>query len=162
MMNETNLPSLEDLLREKIALYCRLRDCFIKERQCLIRMEIDHLWVLSDEKHELCSKIESLREEILSRLQPSQAKGTFDAHQILDTLPREQKARFQNLHHHLIGVKAEIENLRKENKAFVDESLQVLDEMHSILTGEALTQSMYDRKFQFRQMGSRLQLSREV
>ena len=161
-MNETNLPSLEELLREKIALYCRLRDCFVRERQCLISMELDHLWALSDEKHELCSKIESLREAIVSRLQPPQAKGTFDVHQILDALPREQKASFQNLHHRLIGVKAEIENLRKENKAFVEESLQVLDEMHSILTGEALSQSMYDRKFQFRQMGSRLHLSREV
>jgi hypothetical protein len=162
MMNETTLPSLEDLLLEKITLYCRLRDCFIQERQCLISMEIDHLWVLSDEKHELCSKIESLREEILSRLQPSQANGAFDVRRILDTLPRHQKASFQNLHLSLIGVKAEIENLRKENKAFVEDSLQCLDEMHSILTGESLTHSMYDRKFQFRQMGNRLHLSREV
>lgn len=161
-MNETNLPSLEELLREKTALYCRLRDCFVRERQCLISMELDHLWVLSDEKHELCSKIESLREAIVSRLQSPPAKGTFDVRQILDALPREQKASFQNLQHRLIGVKAEIENLRKENKAFVEESLQFLDEMNCILTGEALTQSMYDRKFQFRQMKNSLHLSREA
>ena len=161
-MNETNLRSLEELLREEIALYFRLRDCFVRERQCLISMELDHLWVLSDEKHELCSKIESLREVIVNRLQPPQTKGTFDVCQILDALPRRQKANFQNLHLSLMGVKAEIENLRKENKVFVEDSLQFLDEMHSILTGEALTQSMYDRRSQFRQMGSRLHLSREV
>jgi hypothetical protein len=162
-MNETILPSLEELLREKIALYCQLRDCLVRERERLITMDLDHLWALSDEKHDLCSKIESLREKILSRLQPSQAKGGgFDVRRILDALPRHQKPGFQNLHLSLIGVKAEIENLRKENKAFVEDSLQCLDEMHSILTGESLTHSMYDRKFQFRQMGNRLHLSREV
>jgi hypothetical protein len=161
-MNETNLPSLEELLREKIVLYCRLRDCLVRERQCLISMNLDHLWVLSDEKHELCSKIESLREVIVSRLQPPQAKGSFDVRRIIDALPRRQKASFQNLHLSLVGVKAEIENLRKENKLCVEDSLQFLDEMNSILTGEALTQSMYDRKSQFHQMKSRLHLSREA
>jgi hypothetical protein len=125
-------------------------------------MELDDLWALSDQKHELCSKIESLREKILSRLEPPEAKGSFDGRRMLDALPRHQKAGFQNLHLSLIGVKAEIENLRKENKAFVEDSLQCLDEMHSILTGESLTHSMYDRKFRFRQMGSKLHLSREV
>ena len=161
-MNETTLPSLEELLREEIALYCRLRDCFLRERQCLISMDLDHLWALSDEKHDLCSKIESLREAIACQLHPPQANGSFDVGRILDGLPRWQKASFQNLRLSLMGVKAEIENLRKENKVFVEDSLQFLDEMHSILTGEALTQSMYDRRSQFRQMGSRLHLSREV
>jgi hypothetical protein len=161
-MNQTNLPSLEELFREKIALYCRLRDCFLRERQCLISMDLDHLWALSDEKHDLCSKIESLREAIACQLHPPQAKGSFDVGRILDGLPRWQKASFQNLRLSLMGVKAEIENLRKENKVFVEDSLQFLDEIHSILTGEAMTQSMYDRKSQFRQTGSRLHLSREA
>jgi len=162
MMSETNPPSLEELLRKKIALYRRLRDCLVRERQCLISMELDSLWALSDEKHELCSKIESLRETIVSRLWPSQSKGVFDARRILDALPVQQRASFQNLHLSLIGIKAEIENLRKENKLLVEDSLQFLDDMHSILTGEALTHSMYDRRFQFRPTASRLRLSREV
>lgn len=161
-MNETIFSSLEDLLREKVTLYCQLRDCLVRERQCLIRMELDPLWALSGEKHDLCSKIESLRETIASRLQPFHAAGAFDSRRILDALPLQQKARVQNLHLSLTGVKAEIETLRKENKVFVEDSLQFLDEMHSILTGEALNHSVYDRKFQFRQTGARLQLIREV
>ncbi len=161
-MNETMIPDLEGLLQEKILLYGQLRDCFVKERQCLITMKLDHLWALSDEKHQICSRIESLREEILRRAQPDKREERLDANRIVRELPHERRAGFQNLHFRLMDLKAEIENLRKENKAFIEHSLQFLDEMLSILTGEAMVQSLYDRRSAVRPMESRIHLSSEA
>ena len=161
-MNETNLSCFEELLREKIVLYGRLRDCFLRERQCLISMEVDQLWALSDEKRQLCSKIESLREKILRQLQPDTKKESLDVNQIIREVPRERRESFQNLHLRLVELKAEIKNLRGGNKSFIEHSLQFLDEILSILTGEAMTQSLYDRSSTVRPMESRIHLSSEA
>jgi FlgN protein len=161
-MNETNLSCFEELLWEKIALYGRLRDCFLRERQCLISMEVDQLWALSDEKRQLCSRIESLREKILHQLKPDTKQESLDVNQIIRELPRERRSGFRNLHLRLVEIKAEIKNLRRDNKAFIEHSLEFLDEMLSILTGEAMTQSLYDRSSTIRPMESRIHLSSEA
>jgi hypothetical protein len=94
----------------------------------------------------ICSKIKSIRQEIISAINPGVDQKTFIPNQILDLIPRENRAKFQKLYLTLRGLKAEIEALRKENMIIIDDSLHFFDEMISVITGETKSKIMYNEK----------------
>lgn len=161
-MDDTIIQSLEKLLYKKIMLYHDLLDCFNKERESLINIDLDNLWSISKEKEETCSQIESIRQEIISTVDPGIDEESFNPNRILDLIPGKSKAKFQKLYLTLIKLKTEIEVLRKENMIFIDDSLQFLDEMISIITGEETSKIMYNDKCHLRKSGANILISREV
>ena len=161
-MDDYLIQSLEKLFFKKIMLYNDLLHCFKEERESLINIDLDNLWNISKEKEELCSKIESIRKEIISTVNLGIDEESFNPNQILDVIPGKSKAKFQKLYLTLIKLKTEIEVLRKENMIFIDDSLRFLDEMISIITGEETSKIMYNDKCHLSQSGTNILLSREV
>lgn len=161
-MDDHRVQLLEDLFHKKIILSNDLLHCLKKERESLINIDLDSLWSISKEKEDICSKIESIREEIASALDPKVDQGFLASHQILGLLPEEHKATFRKLFHTLLKLEGEIEVIRKENMIFIDDSLQFLDEMMSILTGKTKSKILYNDKCHWSRSGANVLLSREA
>ena len=112
----------------------------------MLNIDVDNLWNVSKEKEVICSKIQSIRQEIISTINPGTDQKTFIPNQILDLIPRENRAKFQKLYLTTKRLKTEIEALRRENMTFIDDSLHFLDEMISVITGETKSKIMYNEK----------------
>ncbi len=162
-MDDTIIHSLEKLFYKKIMLYNDLLHYFNKEKESLINIDLDKLWSISKEKEETCSEIKSIRQKILSLIaNPGIDQNSFNFNHILDLIPRENRAKFHKLHRTLIKLKGEVELLRKENMSYINDSLQFLDEILSILTGETKSEMMYNDKCHLRKSGPNIFLSREA
>ena len=81
---------------------------------------------------------------------------------VLALIPKENIAKFQQSHVRLINLKMEIEALRKENMILIDESLQFLDEMVAVITGDNHNRMIYKRDGHIRKSGNQMLLSREA
>jgi hypothetical protein len=134
----------------------------MEERDSLINFNLDKLWGISKEKTEICSQIESIRQEILLTFNGETNKKAFDLNNIPDFAPMESKPKFHKLFIRLIRLKAEIEAMRKENMSFLDDSLRFLDEMMSIITDETKARIVYNNKCYLSKSGTSILLSREV
>ena len=161
-MEDDAIHLIEKLFYKKIMLYSDLLHYYKEERESLIRVDLDKLWKISNEKEDICSKILSTRHEIISAANPGRDQESFNLNRIMDLIPREFRAKFQNLYLRLIKYKGEIEALRKENMIFINDSLQFLDELMSIITGEETSKIMYNDKCHFCKPGPQLYLNREV
>ncbi len=161
-MEHIDFQSIEELIYNKILLYDDLLHCFMEERDSLININLDKLWRISKEKTEICSKIENIRLEIISTVSKDANRKEFDLNSIPDLAPLERKPKFHKLFIRLIRLKTEIDALRKENMSFMDESLRFLDEMVSIITGEATARIVYNNKRYLSKPGTNILLSREV
>lgn len=164
-MDDTMIQLLEKLFYKKIILYNDLLHCFNKERESLVNIDLDNLWAVSKEKEEICSKIECVRQEMVSATnQPGMKAEALSVKHILELVPREDRARFQELYHTLNNIKCEVDIFRKENMAFIDDSLHFLDEMISIITEDtkSKTTTMYNDRCHLRKSRAPLLLSREA
>lgn len=161
-MEDTIVQSIEKLIYEKILLYDDLLHCFMEERDSLINLNLDNLWQISNEKEEICSKIGSIRQEIISAINPGMDQKISDLNHMLDLMPRESRPEFHNSFQKLIELKSEIEALRKENMTFMDDSLRFLDEMILTITGEPGARVVYNDKCYLSKPGTNFFLSREV
>jgi len=161
-MDDYLIQSLEKLLFKKTMLYHDLLDCFHRERESLINIDLDRLWSISREKEETCLKIKSIHQEIISTINPEIDQKSFNLNQALDMIPRDKRAIIQKQYLALIKLKVEIEVLRKENMIFIDDSLQFLDEMISVITGEETSKIMYNERCHISKSGANILLSREA
>jgi len=161
-MDDHTVESLEKLFHHKIMLYNDLLDCLKRERGSLIGIDLDSLWTISKEKEQICSKIKSTRDEMICVANPGIDQRSFNLNQIMDLIPGKNRNRFQKLYLTLIKLKSEIEALRKENMFFIDDSLQFLDEMISIITGETESKITYNDKCHVSKSGAAILLSREA
>ena len=161
-MDENTIQSLERLFCDKIIIYNDLLDCFYKERDFLINLNLDELWQLSREKETLCEKIASIRREIIACMKPGLTLGPFNLNEIMAFVPGEFKPRLQKLYLRLIKIKNEIDALRKENMVFINDSLQFLDEMITAITGGFGARVQYNERCRINKSVSQVLLSREV
>ncbi len=161
-METPNVRLIEKLFYKKIMLYHDLLYCFKHERESLINLDLDKLWSISKEKEETCAKINTTKHEIIAALDLQENQKTFDLNRAMDLIPAESRAEFQKLYLRLIKLKSEIEAFRKENMAFVNDSLQFLDEIIATITGADGPGIMYNDKCHFSKSGSHSFLSREV
>lgn len=161
-MDDHIIQLLEKLFYKKILLYNDLLHCLKRERESLINIDLDKLWGISREKEETCSQIKSIRQEIISTVNLGIDEESFNPNHILDLIPRESRAKFEKLYLTLIKLKSEIEILRKENMIFIDDSLQFLDDLISIITGKETSKIMYNEKCHLRKSGANILLSREA
>jgi len=156
------IQSLERLFCDKILIYNDLLDCLYRERDSLINMDLDELWKISKDKEALCSKIAAIRQEIMALTKPGSAQGPFNLNDIMALISDEFNPRFQKLYLKLVKLKSEIDALRKENMVFIDDSLEFLDEMISVISGGRRAKVQYDERCQINKSGHNMILSREV
>lgn len=161
-MDERILQSLESLIYEKIILYNDLFHCLEKEREILISINLDELWQISNEKEEICSKISALRQEIISTIDPDMDSKDYRPSRILEFIPRASRTTFQKPYVRLINLKSEIEAIRKENMNLINDSLQFMDEMVSVITGNNQSKMTYNDDGHIRKSANQMLLSREV
>jgi len=162
MMGDNAIRSLEMLIYEKVLLYEDLRGCLEEERECLIRVDLDRLWELSRRKEALCAGIRDVRTRLQAAAGLESSRFSFDFMGILDRVPAEFRPRFHGPHLRLMKSKAEIESLRRENMAFLDESLRFLDEIISIISGKQENRAVYDRNCRLMDAPADAALRREV
>ena len=161
-MDDHRVQLLESLFHKKIILFNDLLHCLKRESESLINIDLDSLWTISKEKEGICSKIESIREQIVSALNATIDKRFLTSHQILELLPEEHKVSFQKIFQTLLKLKGEIAVIRKENMIFIDDSLQFLDDMMSILTGKTKSKILYNDQCHWSRSGTNVLLSREA
>lgn len=162
MLKPEKIQALEALFMKKIALYSELQDCLEKERNYLIQMDLDNLWKISQQKDSLCAVLASTREELLVILNRDKTEPFPGMSEINAMLPKERKFFFQDLFYSVSTLKNEVESFRKENVRYVEDSLQFIDEMIEIITGETHNSDVYDRKCRFKKMENTLLLRGEV
>ena len=161
-MNDINLKSIEDLFYEKIMLYGDLRNCFKKERDALIKIDVDILWKISEEKERLSEKIQSVRKEIISIASPEKCLEPINLDQVMSLIPGYKKAKFHRLYLALTKLKGEIALLRKDNMLFIDDSLEFLDDMISIITGKTESEITYNNNRRVGNSSAQILLNSEV
>jgi hypothetical protein len=161
-MNEETVQSVERLLFEKALRYAELVECFKRGRACLTNLEIESLWTVSEEKKRLCAQIEALRSRIALAGSAAEGATVYDSHRILDAVPAAERGPVRSILLRIQKLKKEVELMRQENRAFIDDSLDFLDEMISILSGEGGAQMLYNNRSRLRRPESLVTLSREV
>ena len=161
-MDDSTLRLMETFFYQKIMLYHDLLHCFNAEREALIEINLDQLWKIAKEKEEISSKINAIRQQITSTINPEIDEKSFNLRRILGLFPRAYKVKFHELYRTLTTLKREAEVLRKENMTFIDDSLHFLDEMISVITGETKAGITYNDKCHLSKSDNNLLISREA
>lgn len=161
-MDDKIINELEKLFYKKIMLHNDLFHCFKKERESLINIDLDKLWRISQEKEKICTKIESIRQEITSVINLRIDQKSFDLNKIMGLIPPKNRTTFEKLYLRLIKLKRDNEALRKENKILIDDSLLFLDEMLLILTGKIKYSMVYNDRCDLKKIDANILPSREV
>jgi hypothetical protein len=161
-MKAFTIDTIEKLFYKKIMLYNDLLYCFEEERKSLIRIDLNKLWGLSKEKDEICAQIKSIRREMSVAVNLENDPDAFSLNLVMDLIPEKYTDKFKKLYLRILKLKGEIEILRKKNILYIDDSLEFLDEMISIITGETDSGYIYNDRCHFNKSGSRSFLAREV
>lgn len=163
-MESAIVQSIEKMIENKISFYQDLHHCFKEERSALISVDVKALWQLSSEKESLCLKITGLRQDITSAAAPWIQLKPFDLKVLWSAIPRENLGKFQMLNQRLERLKKEIEDLRKHNMVFMNDSLQFLDEMMAIISrvGRSEVPMVYNRRCSLNHGKTTHLLSQEV
>jgi hypothetical protein len=143
-------------------LYSDLVSCFQKERELLMNIDLDQLWAVSKEKEETCSKVKSIQEKIASSVTLWLDRKSFNLNDVMDFIPIKTRAEFHKLYITLARLKKEVETLRQENIIFINDSLQFLDGLISIITGKDNNKVIYNNQCLPSESGIAMLLSKEV
>jgi len=87
---------------------------------------------------------------------------SFNLKRIMECIPRKYKTDFQKLYLRILKLKGEIEVLRIQNMTVIEDSLDFMDEIISIITGETESRIIYNDKCRFGKSGPNLFLNREI
>ena len=161
-MEAFSVDKIEKLFYKKIMLYKDLLYCFEEERKSLISIDLNKLWKLSKKKDEICGQIKSIRQEMSVAVKLENKPNAFNLSLIMDLIPGKYADKFKKLYLRILKLKGEIEILRKQNILYIDDSLEFLDEMISIITGETDSGYIYNDRCHYDKSGSRSFLAREV
>ena len=161
-MEAFTVDTIEKLFYRKIMLYNDLLYCFEEERKSLIRIDLNKLWGLSKEKDEICAQIKSIRREMSVAVNLENEQDAFSLNQVMDLIPEKYTDKFKKLYLRILKLKGEIEILRRQNILYINDSLEFLDEMISIITGETDSGYIYNDRCHYNKSGSRSFLAREV
>ena len=159
--------SIETLFQEKILLYRDLLDVLEQEKKSITEIDIEDLWEISEKKQQIAAKIENIRKEtvhILRSANPSltSENDEFEISQILSVVSPETAERLKKSHVTLISLKDRIQVLLSQNKRFVGEYLNVLDELIGIITDTGNSGEIYGKNRYSGKFDSHLLLHREV
>jgi len=165
---QTSIQTLENLFYEKILLYQDLVECLKRERDCLTKTDIDGLWEIADQKQSAVSRIESVRGKILSVLSEAAIDHrmdavSFDLARVYSLVPRMHAERIKKPYLSLVNLKGGIRRRSQENRLFIEECLNFLDELIGIIADTGKQNAVYDNGRSSRHKGqANLLLHREV
>jgi len=145
-MDDAATQQLKALFYEKLLRYSDLRRCLQEEKTSLIDIDVSRLWELAREKEETCMAIEEIRRKMQDLVPDSVEPRPSSIRQVLDALPLEHRGEFQELYRTVNRLKGDIEAMRKENMIHVDQSLQFLDEIISVMAGVTPNHANYSER----------------
>lgn len=146
---QTAIETLENLFHEKILQYQDLVECLKKEHDVLINTDMDGLWDIAYEKKSIVASIEALRSKILTALSEAGIDHrtdavSFDLAHVYSLIPRTNRVRFKKPYLSLMSLKGEIQRRSQENRLFVEECLNFLDELIGIIADTGKQGTVYD------------------
>lgn len=165
---QTSFQTLENLFHDKILLYQELVECLKKERDVLISADTDALWEIADSKQSVVSRVEAVRDEILSALSEAAIDHrmdvvSFDLARVYSLIPRIHRERFTKPQLSLVNLKGEIQRRSQENRFFIEECLSFLDDLIGIIADTGKQNAAYDKGRSSKHKGqTNLLLHREV
>jgi len=159
--------TIETLFHEKIMLYRDLLDVLEQEKKSITEIDIEGLWGISEKKQQIASRIENIRKMIIHTLKDASPsldmdEDQFDISRILSVVPSEIAERLKKVQVTLVSLKNNIQVLLSENKRFVGEYLNVLDELIGVITDSGSPGEIYGKDRCSGKLNSHLLLHREV
>ena len=147
---ETQIEILKNLFYEKIMLYRDLVECLRRERELLVRTDVDALWEVSDSKQSIGARIGAVRGKILKALSEAAIDHDMDSSSfrlstVLSLIPSRDRVGFKKPYMSLVNLKSEIRQRSQENKLFIEQSLAFLDELITIIANTDEAQPLYDK-----------------
>jgi len=148
---EARLKELERIFGEKILLYSNLLECLKREQEYLIEVDMERLWVVSEEKQEIISnihKIDSRIDTILLEIFPEvkEESRRIPMSEVIPRLPDRYQKRLKSLNLTLFLLEKEVKSLGRENMLFIEDSLQFLDQILAILTQGKDSNQIYNKR----------------
>ncbi len=165
---DTFIEQLKDFFHQKILLYRELTQVLEQEKQSLVETNVDALWGFSDKKQTITKAVTKLRTSILkmandSGLDPSMTGKSFNASKLINLLPKDNREELQRLNLTLITLKSNVHEMSKANKQYVEEYLNVLDEMLGLIANVGKKETTYGQhRYLAGEQKSNLILHREV
>ena len=137
---DRQIETIRDLLYEKILFYREIVETLMEERSYLAKADVDALWEVSAKKQELVTSVEELRAKILEVLADmsighGMGVSSFSLSKLVLQIPSDQRSLIKKSHLTLVGLKAQTKQLSAENKVFIEESLEFLDEIIGVIAG---------------------------
>jgi hypothetical protein len=142
---------IKKFLDDKKSLYLRLLSALEEEREILKRSDLDALWKMNDKKNEIASDIESARKNIIKVFTGSGIKNkltvkNFDFDEFLTLIEGEDDYKdLLKSSMELKVIKTNVYNAQSVNRQFVDEYLQMLEELVSVIANNGFNRT-YSRK----------------
>jgi len=138
---------------QKIMLYQDLSNILELEKESLAAGDVEALWSFSDKNHAVITKITEHRMEILSVLceagiSHDMNSTTFRLSRLLELLPPERTGRLRNFNVPLMKIKDQINYMARENRRFVEEYLEVLDDLIGIIANAGNPGQVYGNDMQ--------------
>jgi flagellar biosynthesis/type III secretory pathway chaperone len=165
---QTSIQALKTLIYDKILLYQDLVECLKEEHELLIKTDVDALWEISDKKQSVVSRVEALRGKILTALSEAGIEhdsnvSSFDLTHIFSLIPPMQRRGLNKAYSSLVKLKNETRRRCHENRLFIEECLDFLDELIGILANTGKPSDFYNKERFLRAKGQvNLLLHREV
>jgi len=129
------LQTIEEAYRKKVSLFQDLLHCVTAERDDLIKVNIDNLWVLMEKKQKILQAIEEAKGQI---------KNLAEEDPAYQNASGKERGHIIELSKRMVSLKEEIKTRVKENVTFIQESLQFVDEIISIFSMGGRLEPSYD------------------
>lgn len=148
---EITIDHLTKLLEEKIDTYNQLTAVLAQEKTSLENADVDALWKFSEEKQRLATRIAELRTAILSYSKDigiihNMNESSFRMATLANLAPKPIARVLHRYHADLISLKKTVQSLSEENKRFVQDYLNILDELLGIITNAGKPAPLYDNR----------------
>ncbi|MBU0995486.1 MAG: flagellar protein FlgN [Proteobacteria bacterium] len=159
---------IESLLNEKILLFQELVEILKEEKKSIVDIDVDKLWVFSEKKQAVASKIEDIRKQIIHILDEesidhNMAVSTFSVGKVIEWIRSDEKAYLNQINVTLILLKKKVHALASENKKFISEYLGVMDELIGTISNIGDKAGVYENsRFPKRQKKTSYMLNTEV
>ena len=163
-MDVTSEYSLEEILQEQVNLYWELLDYLREERGILSKPEVELIWNLSHKKQSIISDIESLWLEVIDMISEYYEEPVnivkFD--DLLTIVHPDDYSRFEQIFATLTSLKDEIKSQAEENKYFVEDCLNYIDDIMESAVGNE-KDIIYDKEMKIQKNNpNNILLNKEV
>ena len=142
---------LEHVYLKQITRLKALRDCLVLERENLINLDLNSLWMLVERKHDILTDLEGIENEI-----------KIFSHEEDSTFKPDSQRFCLNLSKRANQLKDEIKTRNAENRIFIQDALGFIDELMSIFAGRVQEPTAYGKVSRSQKKTQPVMIYREV